>query len=833
MQKFFDNSGLCVCPPAPTSTAVYVLACRWVCRADRSRSASTDLCAAPPQFNFHPQNRWKLNWDLLILFLVIFSSWWEPFNVSFMSEGTKMQHWEWAVDIFFYVDIAVKFFTGYDKGFEIIFDREEIARQYVWPGGPGWFFIDVMATVEWDQLYTVTIGGGETALQGGGKMIKMFRLLKVARLARMERLLDAYTSSWTIHTQYVAAIKFSIYVLIAAHILACFFFLIPEITMDKTCALINGTEDCANCDLDGTTCFYLDSWRTVYELDVPCGGVVPCGESAPHLFSHSTVWNQYVKSLYWSLTTMTTIGYGDFGPISQSEIIFTMIAEVVGLAVFALLLNQIAVIKEVVGRQQKEHAETKNEIVGFLKHIELETSLIQEVVQFLNFKAKGHSGHKLNNDGPIKMDSLSLPLRERVKQEIFTKNLEKVRFFGHSKEDEHERRTLRVTFDNIDKDGGGTLDKEEIRTLMEDLLQQDKESSREQQLDDATLNQAMAEMQGMSEGEKEPGNTPPNSDSDSVVDFEEFQNWWYLKTHNRPKLPKCPKTFLRQLASYMSDTLAPHGKRELIVGHGSYVGEDNDDEKYETAAGAFGNFYGDEMWLVLTGTVVVIKSLPRDNDVVKARFKWGKKLSVKGRCLCHESNPKGTVVAGSINKTERTCVVENEQYGKSKYRIAELVVVERAVPHYTVVGQKGQSLFLRKDATLQYGSDNCVVKLEPGQTLTAVEGDEKIKLATQGDKQKKINEDYFAKVQAFTDEGLFTGFVKRDSISSTGREKYDCDVNCLGDFEEITPACRTVGQNDEEPIFGLAACLDPGEHTLVNSLAKDWFVETMDFVDLA
>lgn len=49
---------------------------------------------------------------------------------------------------------------------------------------------------------------------------------------------------------------------------------------------------------------------------------------------------------------MTTIGYGDRGPQLTEEIIYTMMAEVLGLSFFAMLLNQIAALQEVLGRQQ-------------------------------------------------------------------------------------------------------------------------------------------------------------------------------------------------------------------------------------------------------------------------------------------------------------------------------------------------------------------------------------------------------------------------------------------------------------------------------------------------
>eukprot|EP01048_Picozoa_sp_COSAG05_P023389 COSAG05_NODE_5046_length_1280_cov_6.022862_4_plen_56_part_01 len=37
----------------------------------------------------------------------------------------------------------------------------------------------------------------------------------------------------------------------------------------------------------------------------------------------------YIDSMYWSLTTMTTIGYGDRGPQTQVKIIFVIIPSVI------------------------------------------------------------------------------------------------------------------------------------------------------------------------------------------------------------------------------------------------------------------------------------------------------------------------------------------------------------------------------------------------------------------------------------------------------------------------------------------------------------------------
>ena len=48
-----------------------------------------------------------------------------------------------------------------------------------------------------------------------------------------------------------------------------------------------------------------------------------------------------------ALTTITTIGYGDFGPKMPEEIIFVVVAQVLGISVFALFLLQIQSLYDV------------------------------------------------------------------------------------------------------------------------------------------------------------------------------------------------------------------------------------------------------------------------------------------------------------------------------------------------------------------------------------------------------------------------------------------------------------------------------------------------------
>ena len=53
------------------------------------------------------------------------------------------------------------------------------------------------------------------------------------------------------------------------------------------------------------------------------------------------VGKQYLMSLYWALTTLTTVGYGDITPTSDIERQYATIALLVGAMVFAYLIGEI------------------------------------------------------------------------------------------------------------------------------------------------------------------------------------------------------------------------------------------------------------------------------------------------------------------------------------------------------------------------------------------------------------------------------------------------------------------------------------------------------------
>ena len=186
--------------------------------------------------------------------------------------------------------------------------RKTIARNYF----RGWFFIDLLASFPYTLIFGSINDGTDSPswLNHSARLLKVlrfFRFIKVIRLIRVFKLqgivgrLASFLSLSPLLTALTGFLKTSLIIMFIAHWIACFWHFIGSLetgNVAETWITQNNLQD--------------EDWIT-----------------------------RYIAAIYWAVTTMITVGYGDITPVTNSERIFSLFTMLITSGVFAYSMNSI------------------------------------------------------------------------------------------------------------------------------------------------------------------------------------------------------------------------------------------------------------------------------------------------------------------------------------------------------------------------------------------------------------------------------------------------------------------------------------------------------------
>lgn len=95
-------------------------------------------------------------------------------------------------------------------------------------------------------------------------------------------------------------------------------------------------------------------------------------------------WSYYNVSLYWTVTTLTTVGYGDITPQTNIGRLFTMGVMLIGVATYGIIIGNFSRMIMLADRHNEEKKEKMNNLHSFLKYYHIPNSLQRQVVSFYN-----------------------------------------------------------------------------------------------------------------------------------------------------------------------------------------------------------------------------------------------------------------------------------------------------------------------------------------------------------------------------------------------------------------------------------------------------------------
>ena len=340
----------------------------------------------------HPLSTFMRRWDMLTMWLLLYTAIWTPFEVAFVEEKrlSPMYFVNMVINLAFFTDMILNFNLMYfdEKLLQMISDRKLIAKRYL----RGFFIIDFISILPYDDI---TLATGSKANLKILRIVRIVRLAKLLRILRSSRIFARFENSMTINYGALKLVKFVVGTLFIAHWMACLWHLVKVVEQSR-CNWVT--------DYYFGECLYND---------------------ADNNDEHVTARSLYFTALYLSTMTISTVGYGDVTPQTEPERVFLTVGMLVGASVYAYIVGSICSVIASMNYRETEFQELMDRLNLFIKEAKIDTDLAGRLRAFFRYR------RKVTNQiswGEL-LDLMSPSMRQEVATQINTAWLIKVEIF--------------------------------------------------------------------------------------------------------------------------------------------------------------------------------------------------------------------------------------------------------------------------------------------------------------------------------------------------------------------------------------------------------------------
>nr|AIQ80464.1 ELK [Nematostella vectensis] len=273
----------------------------------------------------------KSLWDWWVLILTFYIAIMVPYNVAFSRHGKARDLIivDMVIELFFILDIVVHFRTTFvNKAGRIVYEQKAIAIHYL----KGWFILDFLAALPFEALYFIN--------KSWGFLVQLLKCGRLLRLFRVVRKLHRYTEYSTVLLT-LLMLAFAM----VAHWLACIWYVIglEEVSHNSTI-----------------------SWLYQFGETIQMPFIAFSPDTGPDEGS------AYVTALYFILTSMTTVGFGNVSANTRAEKAFAVVVMLIGALMHAAIFGNVAAIIQKLYANRVRYHSRSNEIKQFIRvhHIE-------------------------------------------------------------------------------------------------------------------------------------------------------------------------------------------------------------------------------------------------------------------------------------------------------------------------------------------------------------------------------------------------------------------------------------------------------------------------------
>jgi voltage-gated potassium channel len=158
-------------------------------------------------------------------------------------------------------------------------------------------------------------------------------------------------------------------------------------------------------------------WLSLSAHWLACGWIVLGGPT--HQLG---IDNTYISALYWCVTTLTTVGYGDVTPQTANQAVYTMIVMLLGVGVYGYVIGNVANLLSKMDMARAQYVATIERVTGFLRYRLVPAPLQREIYAYYKYLWENRMGYDeasvLDDLPPSLSAELSLVLKRDLIQKI-------------------------------------------------------------------------------------------------------------------------------------------------------------------------------------------------------------------------------------------------------------------------------------------------------------------------------------------------------------------------------------------------------------------------------
>ena len=282
---------------------------------------------------FSVENSYKRFWDLFIFLLATYCSIEIPVWILFPYNQTGFfYYFEIFISFAFFFDLILNFRTAYYENEIQITEPFSIAKKYL----GSWFFVDILSIIPFNLFIQYEIISGD------------FLFLCIFRFLRIIKLTDNihFKRTWGMHE------------------------------FDSTSFMRLG---------------FLVYWIGIFAHWTACGWIKSGGGNT----TDDSI-TRYIRAIYWSVTTLTTIGYGDITPTTNTQTLYTMFLMLVGAGAYGYLVANIASILANSDIIRAQFVDKIQKINTFMKYKKIPVEMQKDILNYYDYIWKNRKGYDEN-----------------------------------------------------------------------------------------------------------------------------------------------------------------------------------------------------------------------------------------------------------------------------------------------------------------------------------------------------------------------------------------------------------------------------------------------------